>query len=225
MPTPSGSSNMSYITVDIPGVEKLLKNIKPNKAAGPNAIPCRIMKEAAHVLALVLADLFNTSLQSRKIPADWKLARVSPVFKKGNTNDASNYRPISLTCVCCKLLEHIISHEIRKHLDNHNISSKFQHGFRTGHSSESQLLTTIQDIIGSFNRGKQVDVAVQDFSKAFNVVPHQRVLSKLPHYGINGTAREWIADFLEGCSQQVVVDFSSGWSKVHSGLPQGTVLG
>ena len=119
---------MPSIEIDVHGVEKLLSNIKPNKASGPDAIPCRVLKEAASELAPILTDIFATSLSSGKLPADWKLAKVAPVFKKGNTNEAANYRPISLTCVCCKLLEHIVCHAISKHLDDHNILSKFQHG-------------------------------------------------------------------------------------------------
>ena len=107
-----------------------------------------------------------------------------------------------------------------------NILSKFQHGFRRGHSCESQLLNTVHDILRSFDRKKQIDVAVLDFSKAFDVVPHRRLLSKLRHYGINGVAHDWIEDFLTGRTQQVVVDgFASDWSSVGSGVPQGTVLG
>ena len=125
---------MPDIEVEVRGVQKLLHNIKPNKATGPDGIPCRLLKEVANEIAPVLTDIFNSSLSLGALPSEWKKANVSPVFKKGNTNSAENYRPISLTCVCCKLLEHIICHSIRGHLDSHGVLSVFQHGFRAGHS-------------------------------------------------------------------------------------------
>ena len=141
---------MPDIVVDVRGVHKLLSNIKPNKASGPDSIPCRVLKEAALELAPVLTDIFNSSLATSMLPKDWKTANIAPVFKKGNTNSAENYRPISLTCVCCKLLEHIVCHNIRDHLDNHNILSVFQHGFMAGHSCDSQLLSTVYDLMSIF---------------------------------------------------------------------------
>ena len=128
--------------------------------------------------------------------------------------------------VCCKLLEHIVCHSTRDHLDNHDISSVFQHGFRAGHSWDSQLLSTVYDLMSIFDSKCQVVIAVLDFSKAFDVVPHQRLLGKIKHYGISGTTLSWISDFLSRRTQQVVVDGSySEWSTVHSRLPKGTVQG
>ena len=228
IPTPPGDvfPSMPDIVVDVHGVHKLLSNSKPNKASGPNSIPCRVLKEAALELAPVLTDIFNSSLATSMLPRDWRTANIAPVFKKGNTNSAENYRPISLTCVCCKLLEHIVCHSIRDHPDNHNILSVFQHGFRAGHSCDSQLLSTVYDIMSIFDSKCQVDVAVLDFSKAFDIVPHPRILGKIKHYGITGTTLAWISDFLSGSTQQVVVDGSySEWFTVHSGVPQGTILG
>lgn len=174
----------------------------------------------------MLSDIFSSSLNSGTLPSDWKKACVAPVFKKGNTNDAANYRPISLTCVCSKLLEHIICHHIRDHLDQYSILSKLQHGFRSGHSCVSQLLITVQDFIFAYDRRRQIDVAVLDFSKAFDMVPHRRLLGKLRHYGINGPTHQWISEFLTGRTQCVVADGAySDWSAVDSGVPQGTVLG
>ena len=188
------------------GVTRLLLNVTPDKATGPDKIPCRLLKEAAHELSPVLTDIFTSSLRSESLPKDWKLARVAPVFKKGNTNEPANYRPTSLMCVCSKLLEHIICHHIREHLDNLSILFVFQHGFRSGHSCISQLLVTVHDFMTAFDRGIQTDVTVLDFSKTFDVVPHHRLLGKLKHYGITGPTLNWISEFLSGRTQCVVVD-------------------
>ena len=132
----------------------------------------------------------------------------------------------SLWHVCCKLLEHIVCHHIRAHLDNHGILSIFHRGFCSGHSCDSQLLATVPDLMSMFHRKKQVEVAVLDFSKAFDVVPHWRLLVKLRHGGIIGHTLDWIGDFLYSRSQHVAIDgTSSQWSPVHSGVPQVTVLG
>ena len=91
---------MPDITVNVPGVRKLLSSIKPNTPSGPEGIPCRILKECASEISPILTDIFNLSITSTSLPDDWKTADVAPVFKKGNTNCAENYRPISLTCLC-----------------------------------------------------------------------------------------------------------------------------
>ena len=189
-------------------------------------MPCRLLKELGSELAPCLADIFQTSIISGDLPSDWKKARIAPVFEKGKTCQAENYRPISLTCVCSKLLEHIICHHIHSHFDRYGILSKFQHGFRSRHSCETQLITTMQDLLCHYDNKRQVDIAVLDFSKAFDTVPHRRLMSKLNHYGIDGTTGNWIASFLQDREQCVVVDGEkSGWSHVASGVPQGTVLG
>ena len=123
-------------------------------------------------------------------------------------------------------MEHIICSHIRGHLDHHSILSRFQHGFRSAHSCVTQLLLTVHDIATMHEKIKQVDIGILDFSKAFDVVPHQRLLNKLGHYGVDGVVRAWISSFLGGRTQKVMVDGTmSEAADVKSGVPQGTVLG
>ena len=121
------------------GVQKLLQNLNPHKASGPDNIPSRLLKETAAEIALASTLLFQSSLQQGEVPEDWKLANVTPLFKKGDKTDASNYRPISLTSVCNKLLEHILHSQIMKHLENHTILTDQQHGFRKGDHVRASL--------------------------------------------------------------------------------------
>ena len=126
----------------------------------------------------------------------------------------------------CKLLEHIISRHLRDHFDKFNILTDRNHGFRTGHSCESQLLTTTHDLFSSLERGKQVDIAVLDLSKAFDTVPHSKLLTKLNHYGIRGPIHTWLSQFLTQRKMKVLVEGeTSEEAVVESGVPQGTVLG
>ncbi len=214
------------IFIHAPGIEKLLKDLDPNKACGVDEIPPRILKEVAHELAPILTKIFQTSLDSGQLPEDWRRANVSPIYKKGDRTRAENYRPVSLTSVCCKVLEHVLHSHIMHHLDTHNILTQYQHGFRKGHSTESQLIQTIHDLTLSFDKRTQTDVIILDFSKAFDTVPHHRLLRKLDQYGISGKINRWISSFLQDRQQRVVVGGEhSQWVKVQSGVPQGTVLG
>ena len=114
-----------------------------------------------------------------------------------------NYRPVSLTCVPCKILEHIICKHIRLHLEKHGILTPLNHGFRSKFSCETQLLVTLQDLLSAQDVNCQIDLAVLDFSKAFDTVPHERLLGKLDFYGVQGPILNWIAAFLKNRVQSV----------------------
>ncbi len=225
MPT-SPHPDMPRINITSHGVEKILKRINVSKATGPDGVPGRLLKEVAGEIAPVLASLFQQALDTSQNPLDWKKANVMPVFKKGNRAKPENYRPVSLTAICSKLLEHIVVSNILDHLDAHDILVDNQHGFRSKRSCETQLLITCQDLANNLNSHIQTDAIVLDFAKAFDKVPHQRLNLKLQHYGIRGCLADWIKDLLTDRKQQVVVDgASSSSSEVLSGVPQGTVIG
>ncbi len=217
---------MPDIVVTEAGVTSLLKKINPKKACGPDNIPGRLLQLLSQELSPIITLLFNRSLQTGEIPRIWKHALVQPLFKKGDRSRATNYRPISLTSICCKLLEHIVRSAITKHLEAHNLLSDGQHGFRKQRSCETQLIMTIDDLASTIDATKQTDLILLDFSKAFDRVPHQRLLRKLAHYGVTGKPLAWIESFLMNRSQEVVVEGErSEKGAVTSGVPQGSVLG
>ena len=147
-------------------------------------------------------------------------------LSQGDRHATGNYRPISLTSVSCKLLEHIICRHLLNRFEENSILTNLNHGFRSGYSCETQLLTTANDLLQSFDRRKQVDVAILDFSKAFDTVPHQKLLHKLPGYWITGPTLRWVDCFLTQRTMKVVIEEATSDSTiVDSEVPQGTVLG
>ena len=193
---------------------------------GPdNLSPC-VLKELADVLAEPIAFIYKKSLEQEQVPNDWLNARVVPTYKKGQRYDCANYRPISLTCLLCKLLEHIVTIHIMEHLQTNNILYHLQHGFRNKRSCETQLLEFINDVAINMESGLQTDLCILDFAKAFDKVGHKRLLEKLTWYGISGRPNRWIKSFLAERIQSVVLDgISSNSASMLSGVPQGSVLG
>ena len=217
---------MPNIKISQAGVFKLLKNLDTSKATGPDSIPAYVLKTAAEEITPTLTHIFQLSLDSGQVPRDWTMAWVVPIFKKGEKHQAANYRPVSLTSITCKLMEHIVHSSVMQHFDQYNILTDCQHGFRKRRSCESQLIVTIHDIAKTLSEGEQVDMILLDFSKAFDKVPHQRLLHKLSYYGVKGTTLQWISAFLSDRKQQVLLEgVRSTEADVVSGVPQGTVLG
>ncbi len=228
LPTLRGESypSMPNINITCAGVQKLLSQLNPHKAMGPDKIPPLVLKELSHTIAPILTSIFRKSLQTGVTPDDWRLANVSPIYKKGEKYKASNYRPVSLTCVCCKVMEHILVSNIMSHLNHHSILHDRQHGFRAMRSCETQLTTFVNELAKQMSKGTQIDVIIMDFSKAFDRVPHRRLIHKLDHYGIRGHTLNWIESFLGGRKQRVLVSGElSEFVDVDSGVPQGSVLG
>ena len=187
-----------------------------------------IYSERAITWAGIWASLFQLSLDQGQLPNDLIKANVVQILKKGKRSLASNYRPLSLTSVTSKILEHIICHHIWKHLEDHNVLSNFQHGFCKWRNCETQLIMAIHDLVSAMNSKKQVDTLTWDFSKAVDRVPHQRLLYKLGHYGIQGSFFPWIRVFLTERTERVALKgVLSNQCFVTSGVPraQGMVLG
>ena len=168
---------MDDIVVSNEGVSKLLKGLNPSKALGP--YDSRVLKELAIELCPVFAHLFQKSLDTGEIPKEWSLANICPLYKKGDRALACYYCPVSLTCVPCMLLEHIVCSNIMAHLDEYKLLADRQHAFRKRHSCETQLTTVINDWAKILDNGGQVDTFILDFEKAFDTLPHKLLKSQL----------------------------------------------
>ena len=178
------------------------------------------------MIAPILQVIFQRSLNTGGVPKDWITAFVCPLFKKGDTSHASNYIPISLTSILCKVLEHVVTTNIVSHMDKYNLLCDLQHGFRSKRSCETQLVTLIEDLMRNSIAGNQTDLVLLDFSKAFDKVSLQKLLLKLHRYGIRGPTLKWVQTFLSDRTQTVVINNEkSATVPVTSGVPQGSVLG
>ena len=163
---------------------------------GPDQIHPRVLKQLATAVAPILRVIFNKSLHFGELPEDWRKANVAPIFKKSKRYTAENFRPISLTCIESNIMEHIVTKHIMKHLECNNILYKLQHGFRANLSTETQLLTFVQDLYRNLCDDKQTDFIVMDHAKAFEKVPHKKLIRKRREYGLNSSINQWIESFL-----------------------------
>ena len=202
-----------------------LSALNENKSCGNDSIRPIVLKRAAAGFCLPLMKLFHISLTQGEVPKEWREANVCPIHKGGSKHEASNYRPISLTPLPCKILESLIRDKILQHLNINGLINPNQHGFVPNKSCMSNLLETIDFITYNLNSDSQTDIIYLDNAKAFDKVSHNKLLIKLESYSINISILKWIEAFLKNRKQRVVIgDSFSDWESVTSGVPQGTVL-
>ena len=224
--TSNFKTELTTITINDENMQKALNNLNSSKSPGPDQVHPRVLKELAEQLSHPLRLLFDKTLRDGKIPESWKVAEVKPIFKKGKKSSPGNYRPVSLTSIICKVFESFIRDALCEHITNNNLLSVDQFGFCRGRSCVSQLLVTVEEWFSSLDKSIPVDAAYLDFRKAFDSVPHKRLVSKLYGYGVRGPVLDWVTDFLTNRSQYVNVNNScSDRVPVTSGVPQGSVLG
>lgn len=224
-PEPTSSDTFPDIVISPEGITSLIRNLKLPSSAGCDKINSKLLKNTAYFSSQILYLLFTQSLQSGCVPDDWKIAQIVPIFKAGIRSLVTNYRPISLTSIPSKLLEHILTSNLMSHLESISYFYPHQHGFRKHYSCQTQLAEFTHDLLQQMDNNLQVDAVLLDFSKAFDRVSHNHLLAELSSLNIPFTLLSWIEHFLKGRTQFTSANhYESDLTNVTSGVPQGASL-
>jgi len=182
---------------------QILDKLREYKAAGADELVPRLLSKIKHQLARPLTMLFNNIMKSGQVPVDWKEAIVVPVFKGRCRNVATNYRPVSLTGQLSKVFETIVIDQVVEFLEVNKLIRDSQHCSRKGSSCLTNTLLFLNKVLHSVDEGHDVDVLFLDLAKAFDKVPHKRLLEKLKKHGISGNILNVVEDWLKDRRQRV----------------------
>jgi len=208
------------------GILNAILHLNNFESAGPNNVSANLFKMCPDIIASYLCVIFQQSIDTGDVPDDWKIANIIAIHKANDKKDPSNYRPISLTSVVSKMLEHILVSHIMYYLTSNGILSGRQFGFREGGSCELAMVDFLHSVTRGIDCTGQVDAIFLDFCKAFDKVNHDILIGKMINMGINTNIITWYSAFLSNRLQRVCVEgvFSNPVSVI-SGVPQGTVSG
>ena len=207
-------------------IVNIINNFNSNKAHSCDGISVAMIKSCASEVAIPLQIIFNDCINSGFFPDSWKYANVQPIHKKENRQTKSNYRPISLLPICGKILEKIVFDQVYAFLNENNLLSKKQSGFRPGDSTIYQLLSITSTIYESFEKYDETRAIFLDISKAFDKVWHEGIIFKLKCNGVSGNLMNFFENYLSNRYQRVVLNGKvSDWMSIKAGVPQGSVLG
>ena len=216
--------NFTYTNSD--EVRVLISNLKPKQSVGHDSISSKLFKDIGNIIAPTLSVIINQSLYTGIFPKQLKIAKVIPLFKKGEETSIENYRPISLLSSISKVFEILVFNQLYQYLDVNNLLFDSQYGFRKQYSTELAALELIDRVHKSLDDG-QIPVSIfLDLSNAFDTLDHTILLSKLKHYGIKIKAVQWFNSYLSNMHQYV--EFEGARSEtlgLEMRVPQGSILG
>ena len=203
-----------------------IKKLKNTNSTGYDGFSTKFVKLSAPLLAPALEQLFNLTISTGVYPDNLKIAKVIPIFKKGNSTSVNNYRPISILSPINKIFEKILYARLMTYIDRSKLLYKYQFGFRKNHSTEQALIELVDQIRLNTGKNQMTCGIFIDLSKAFDTVNHQILIDKLEHYGIRGIALEVFKSYLRNRKQYVNIDnCKSKTLQMSHGVPQGSVLG
>ena len=223
---PKTYSTFRFKEVLVSDVFKHLKKLSRNKATGYDDLPPGLLKDSAQYISRPLTHVINSSLATSVIPEDFKIGIITPIYKSGVKSDLDNYRPVTVLPVCSKILEKCIHSQVSKFLEEKNILSETQFGFRKQRNTELAATLFLDEVRENMNRGEMTGVIFVDLSKAFDSLGHVKILKNLPSYGIHGREQQLFANYLFNRKQAVrFVREISEFHDVTCGVPQGSILG
>ena len=156
-----------------------LRSLNESKSPGPDRLHPKVLRETADTITAPLLTIYQHSLDTGEVPEAWIRARVAAIYRKGIRNAPGNYRPVSLTSICCKVLEKLIRQAFVKHMSQNNLFTKERNGFLGGRSCITQWLSALDEWTDALDNGVAIDTIYFDFAKAFDTVPHRRLVAKL----------------------------------------------
>lgn len=215
---------LSINNIDENEYRQAVKKLKPSKSSGPDGMPPYLLKGCAEVLAFPLCFIYNLILKTQIFPDLWKVCRICPIYKSGDSTKIENFRPISIICATAKVFEQILYARIMNHVKPY--ITEYQHGFYPKRSVSTNLVTFIQCISDALSKHLYVDTIYTDFAKAFDKIDHFVLLNKLSSFGFSAQLLKLISSYLV-CRKQFVTfnQIQSFMFNITSGVPQGSNLG
>jgi hypothetical protein len=205
-------------------VSKIITKFNPKKATGADKISVKLLKYSQPALLQPITDLINISIESGIFPDQLKQAQVTPIYKKNDPMDKSNYRPVSILPIPSKIFEKVLSEQLSKYFDK--IFNNFLCAFRKGHGCQTTLLRLLEDWKYALDKNEYVAAILMDLSKAFDCLPHDILLAKLHAYGLSEKAVSLLKSYLTDRKQQIKIgNVVSKWDGIKKGVPQGSILG
>ena len=219
-------SSFSFSTITSEFTSKIIRKLKSKSSSGHDGLSSIQLKFISDDIVATLTNIINQSLCTGIFPDSLKIAKISPIYKKGDAHITDNYRPISLLPVLSKIFEKVVFLQVYDYFVENNLLYDSQYGFRKYHSTEFAALEFTDKIISNLDQGKLPIATFLDLSKAFDTIDHSILIHKLEYYGIRGTSLNWFKSYLSNRQQYVQFnDCTSSHSTITTGVPQGSILG